>query len=94
MTHLQYAIIRIIGNQEVSGTDIREKIKQKFGDPQPSLPAFYQLIGRMEDAKLVSGRYLRIDKGDVHKRERLYNATVYGATQRDLTDKFYSQFSI
>ena len=76
LSKLQFAILQAIGTHEVRGKEIRDRLKSiNMGK---SSPAFYQLMGRMEDANLISGRYdKKIIDGQLI-RERKYKIKADG----------------
>jgi DNA-binding PadR family transcriptional regulator len=76
ISHLQFLLLVALANGDLPGRDLRELLaKQKH---KKSAPAFYQLMARMEDAKLVKGRYdQKIIDGQIIK-ERVYSITPGG----------------
>lgn len=87
ITHLQFAVLSIIGGTERSGRTIREKLAEfkvkKTG------PAFYQLMARMEENGLVKGWYEQeIIDGQIIK-QRFYKAKGKGITAANKAREFY-----
>lgn len=77
LTHLQLFVLGVLCSQsEVSGKDIRKELAQR--GCKKSAPAFYQLMSRLEDGRLVEGRYNSVQKGNMIVRERTYRVTGEG----------------
>jgi DNA-binding PadR family transcriptional regulator len=87
LTHLQFLILAVLMDGERSGRFIRDKLKDEGA--AKSGPAFYQLMARMEDAKLVEGWYTqKIVEGQIIK-ERRYRVTGAGVSARNDVRDFY-----
>ena len=88
LTHLQFAILDVLGAKERSGREVREKLK-KLGI-RKSGPAFYQLMSRLEDAKFIKGWYDQkvIDSQII--KERRYTLLGAGARAWERTLDFYA----
>ena len=88
ITHLQFLLLAALLDGERSGRDLRELLGRE--GHKKSLPAFYQLMARMEDSRMVKGRYeQKIVEGQIIK-ERVYKVTGAGATACDDVRGFYS----
>ena len=77
LTQLQLAVLGSLLSGEVSGRELREKLStlgfKKSG------PAFYQMMSRLEDGKMVKGHYdEKIVEGQRIK-ERRYKVTASGS---------------
>jgi len=89
LSHLQYAVLDILGHRELSGREVREALKSR--KISKSGPAFYQLMSRMEDSKFIDGRYEeKIIQGQRIK-ERRYFMKGEGAKALAATVGFYAQ---
>jgi DNA-binding PadR family transcriptional regulator len=87
LTQLQFLVLTKIGAVERSGRDVREMMEQE--GYRKSLPAFYQLMSRMEDAGLVSGANYKIDIDGQPAVERRYKVTGAGRNAANDTRRFY-----
>lgn len=88
VTHLQYLLLVALLNGERTGRELRGELEQQ--GQRKSGPAFYQLMARMEDAKLVTGRYdQKIIEGQIIK-ERVYTITGSGAAAVADVDSFFA----
>ncbi|MHC4992347.1 MAG: hypothetical protein ACYTGC_15345 [Planctomycetota bacterium] len=76
LSHLQFLVLGILLGTERRGFEIREELAH-FG-VRKSGPAFYQLMARLEDSELISGRYHQeIIEGQII-RERIYKIRARG----------------
>lgn len=82
VTHLQFAIMATLKDGERTGLAVRDELK-RVGISK-SGPGFYQVMARLEDAKLVTGRYEHSVLDGQPIKERVYELT--GAGQRVLTE--------
>jgi DNA-binding PadR family transcriptional regulator len=86
ITLLQWLVLEIIGGCERSGKYVREILSER--GHRKSLPAFYQMMARLEDAGLVSAQSARVDVDGYGVTERRYKLTGKGmkdlGTARDL----------
>ena len=88
ISHLQYLLLAALIDGERSGRQLRAALEQQ--GERKSGPAFYQLMARMEDAKLVTGRYeQKIVEGQIIK-ERVYTASGAGVTAFETARDFYA----
>jgi DNA-binding PadR family transcriptional regulator len=90
ITHLQFLLLdELAAAGERSGRALRELL-EKQGHKKSS-PAFYQLMARMEDAKLVEGRYeQKLVEGQLIK-ERVYKITGNGIATHAEVVEFYAK---
>ena len=89
LTHLQYLVLGILRPQEQSGRAIREALGH-YG-VRRSAPAFYQLMSRLESARVVEGRYEQIVVGDQAVTERRYRITAEGQRLWARAYEFYAE---
>lgn len=76
----QICILKVLNGSNVSGKEIRDKLDENnIGFDTP--PAFYQLMKRLENNKLVEGQY-KTSMRDDHQiiKERYYQLTKKGIT--------------
>ena len=77
VTHLQFLVLQLLlTGGKSSGLSLREALQAK--GVKKSGPAFYQLMGRLEEAKLVAGIYETKRLGGQTIKERVYNLTGDG----------------
>jgi hypothetical protein len=89
LSHAQFVVLSELMGGAASGRDIRERLGT-FGVGKGA-PAFYQLMARMEDAKLTVGWYeQKIVKAQII-RERHYRITAVGRTAWNDTRQFYAR---
>ena len=86
LTHLQFAIVDVLGPREKSGRELRQGLRER--GIRKSGPAFYQLMARLEEAGVVKGRY---DQKIV--KERRYKITGSGVRARERALDFYLKAS-
>ena len=87
LSHLQFLVVGIVMGAKKSGREVRaEMAKQRV---KKSGPAFYQLMSRLEDAKMVKGSYVEKVVDGQRIKERFYKATGTGATAWESTMQFY-----
>ena len=90
LTHLQFAILDVLGPQEKSGREIRSGLEQR--EVCKSGPAFYQLMARLEQANFITGRYdHKVIDGQII-RERRYHILGKGVEAWQRTRDFYLQY--
>lgn len=89
LTHLQFAVLKILRNDQLEGRAIRAELR-KLGYAK-SLAAFYQLMARMEDAGYLEGSYgQKLVDGQL-LTVRKYVGTPRGATARAVATTFYAE---
>src|SRR5258708_6269369 len=87
LSHLQFAVLEVLGAAQMSGKDLRTGLRE-LGIAK-SGPAFYQMMARLEEAKLVEGWYSQqIIDGQIIK-ERQYKITGNGIRALNQTKQFY-----
>ncbi len=87
ITHLQFAVLSSIVDGKKSGFEIRDVLNKL--NSKKSLPAFYQLMARMEEGKLVKGEYVDSEVNGERVRERHYRITANGARVHQAVAEFY-----
>ena len=87
LTHLQYLVLTCLGGREMSGRSLRSLLKKD--DISKTLPAFYQLMSRLEDAGFVEGRYVQNEQDGVMLTERHYRISADGIKARSAAYAFY-----
>ena len=86
LPHLQFAVLGILGSDRRSGQEIRNALVE-LGVGKGG-PAFYRLMGRMEENGLVEGTYEQeVVNGQIY-RQRSYLATAVGLKARDHAGNF------
>ena len=89
LSHLQFAVLSVLGAAQMSGKDVRAGLGE-FG-LKKSGPAFYQMMARLEEAKFVEGWYTQeIVDGQIIK-ERQYKITGPGIRAFNRAKRFYSR---
>lgn len=86
ITILQYVVLSAVHSDEKSSLKLRELLANC--DHPMSPPAFYQFMGRMEKAALVTGRYEQKIIESQAIKERKYKATRIGCKLCDNFRKF------
>lgn len=87
LSHLQFAVLEVLGTAHMSGKDLRTGLGEL--GIKKSGPAFYQMMARLEESKLVEGSYSQqIIDGQIIK-ERQYKVTGTGIRALNQTKKFY-----
>jgi DNA-binding PadR family transcriptional regulator len=87
LTHLQYLVLGVLLTQEQPGRVVRTALAQ-YG-VRRSPPAFYQLMARLEHARLVEGWYEQITVHDQSVTERRYRITPEGSRLWQKAQRFY-----
>lgn len=87
ITHLQYLVLGCLLDDEQPGRAIREAIAA-YGVRRTG-PAFYQMMSRLERAKLVEGWYEQVVVGDQAVTERRYRIRPAGVKVWRETSDFY-----
>lgn len=88
LSGLQFLILRVLGNEVVRGKDLRNRLAEK--DYDVSLPAFYQMMARLEDKGFVHPQKIgALDNPSI--REVTYYTTIRGIEEIQHTINFYSK---
>lgn len=88
LSHLQFAVLDALGTCTMAGKQLRETLAAN--GIKKSGPSFYQLMARLEEAKLVEGRTdQKIVDGQIIK-ERFYKVTGEGSRAMRDTARFYA----
>jgi DNA-binding PadR family transcriptional regulator len=91
ISHIQYLLLTALMGGQQSGRDLRKLLEQQ--GHKKSLAAFYQFMARMEDAKLVKGRYEVKVVDDQTIKERVYEITGSGSAACVDVREFYSSLA-
>lgn len=87
LSHLQFAVLDALGTNTMAGKQLRENLAAN--GIKKSGPSFYQLMARLEEAKLLEGRTdQKIVDGQIIK-ERFYRVTGEGSRAMNATARFY-----
>ncbi len=87
VTHLQFLILEALRDGEIAGAEVRGILADH--GVRRTLPAFYELMSRLERAGLVVGHYApKLVKGQ-NVRERRYALTAAGSGAHEDTCRFY-----
>ena len=87
LTHLQFLVLTALLDGERRGRDVRELLADE--GHRKTAPAFYQMMSRMEDSRLIKGWYdEKIVEGQRIK-ERWYKVTGHGQKAWDEVREFY-----
>jgi hypothetical protein len=89
LTHLHYLVLGVLRSDEQPGRVLRQALAA-YG-VRRSGAAFYQLMARMERARLVEGWYEQVIVGDQTVTERRYRITREGARLRADAHTFYAE---
>ncbi|MGD9905066.1 MAG: hypothetical protein AB7U83_16485 [Vicinamibacterales bacterium] len=91
LTHLQYLVLGVLHADEQPGRVVRQALAA-YGVRRTG-PAFYQLMARLERARLVDGRYEQVTVGDQAVTERRYRITREGARLWSDAHRFYDELA-
>jgi DNA-binding PadR family transcriptional regulator len=89
LTHLQFLILGVVRAGDTPGRVVRDALAE-YG-VRRTAPAFYQVMARLEKARLVEGWYQQVTVGDQAVTERRYRITKTGASQCESTREFYAE---
>ena len=92
ITHLQFLVLGCLVHEEQPGRVIRERIAEC--GVRRSGPAFYQMMSRLERARLVEGWYEQVKVGDQAVTERRYRITAAGTRAWKETRAFYETVAL
>src|SRR5262245_34988060 len=88
ITHLQFLVLEALGADDQAGRDLRSLLAS-YG-VRSSGPAFYQMMARLEESKLVEGEYTQKIVDSQILKERRYRLTRAGKRALDETRAFYA----
>ncbi|MEM8549874.1 MAG: PadR family transcriptional regulator [Verrucomicrobiota bacterium] len=88
LSHLQFAVLDCIGGREMKGRDLRQRMKDEKGISKAG-PAFYQLMGRMEEGGLVKSKVEDIELGENRLKQKIYWITGEGAKAVHRSKTYY-----
>ncbi len=89
VTHLQFLVLGYLQDVEKPGREMRTML-QRHG-VRRSTPAFWQLMGRLEEKGLVRGRYVAKLVKNQTVKERRYELTAAGGRAHKATCAFYRE---
>jgi DNA-binding PadR family transcriptional regulator len=88
LSHLQFAVLEVLGTEVGSGKDLRKRLSER--GIKKSGPSFYQMMARLEEAKFVEGSYKQeIIEGQIIK-ERQYRILADGIRALQRTKQYYT----
>jgi len=87
VTHLQVLVLEAVKDGDAIGRDLRDRLAGH--GVRNSAPAFYQMMGRLEEAGLVDGWYEQKLVAGQNVKERRYRITRRGRRALDQTRAFY-----
>ena len=87
VTHLQFLILESLADREHAGREVRATLADHGAER--TLPAFYELMARLEKAGLVCGSYAPKTVNGQAVRERRYTITAAGRQAHAATCRFY-----
>jgi DNA-binding PadR family transcriptional regulator len=87
LTHLQFLVLGVLRAEDQPGRAVRQALAA-YG-VRRSGPAFYQLMARLERARLVEGWYEQITVNDQAVTERRYRITPEGQKLWAKAQRFY-----
>ena len=89
LTHLQFCVLTILLNSELSGREVRERLKKDFKEKR-SLASFYQLMSRLEESGMIEGHYKTTSIVGQGIRTRYYKIIGHGVRAWEQTRDFYA----
>jgi DNA-binding PadR family transcriptional regulator len=87
VTHLQVLVLEAVTEAEQSGRELRDRLAAH--GIRNSAPAFYQMMGRLEETDLVEGWYEQKLVAGQNVKERRYRLTRKGRRALAETRAFY-----
>jgi DNA-binding PadR family transcriptional regulator len=87
ITHLQFLVLEALADGEQAGRGLRGLLASY--NVRNSAPAFYQMMGRLEETGYVEGWYDRKVVAGQHIKERRYRLTRTGGQALADTQAFY-----
>ena len=89
ISHLQFFVLAALMNGgELYGRELRDRLRQE--GVKRSRAAFYQLMSRLEEADLVTGRYREQSIEGIKIRQRSYRISVDGCGVVNNVIDFYN----
>jgi DNA-binding PadR family transcriptional regulator len=92
ITLLQWLVLEIIGGCERPGRHIREVLSSR--GHRKSLPAFYQMMARLEDAGLITAQSARVEVSGHAVTERQYKLTGKGMKDLSIARDLFAEMEI
>lgn len=87
VTHLQFLVLDLVRDDPHSGRYLRERLSEE--GEKKSAPAFYQMMARLEDSRLISGWYESFVVDGQTIKERKYHITPKGLRAIKAVQDFY-----
>jgi len=87
VTHLQVLVLEAVTDAEQCGRELRDRLAAH--GIQNSTPAFYQMMGRLEESGLVEGWYQQELVAGQNVKQRRYHVTRKGLRALAETRAFY-----
>jgi len=91
LTHIQFAVIEALGDQERFGKEIRKYLRKR--GIRQSLASFYLLMKRMEVVGLIDGRYTSASVRTSQWQQRCYKVLRAGFKARDEVLHWYRRIN-
>jgi DNA-binding PadR family transcriptional regulator len=91
LTHLQFLVLSMLKHDSHSGRFLRERLKEEKAEQ--SAAAFYQMMARLEEGRLVSGWYESSVIDGQTIKERKYEISPRGARAVKQSEEFYASVS-
>jgi hypothetical protein len=91
ITHLQFLVLSLVTTNPIKGKDLREALKK--AGVRKSGPGFYQLMSRLEEARMVEGWYEAFVIEGVPIKERTYKLLGRGHSAWNTARDFYETWS-
>ena len=91
ITHLQFLVMSVLRAGEQPGRVVRRALADHGA--RRTAAAFYQLMARLEEDRLVAGMYAPIVAGDQTVTERRYRMTAEGAKVWAAARAFYDSLA-
>lgn len=89
LTHMQFVVLESLCTEERAGRDLRALLASF--NVRSSGPAFYQMMGRLEESAFVEGWYDQKLVGGQNIKERRYRITRSGLRAVADTRAFYQE---
>lgn len=92
LTHLQFLVLNALAHkmEGVSATSLREILREQGSDAAG--PKFYQMMRRLEEAKLAESWSQHVNIGSSTVSRTYYRATQHGNRAWQMTLAFYAAY--
>lgn len=88
LTHLQFCVLTILLDSELSGREVRERLTNDYKEKR-TLASFYQLMSRLEESGMIEGHYKTKSVEGQGIRTRYYKVLGHGVQCWEQTRNFY-----